>query len=203
MTQPASLDELKTGKTGSPVEPLLLRRWSPRAFADKPVSDEDLQTVFIAAGWAASSYNEQPWRFLVGRKGDDTWKKILAALMPLNQGWANAAPVLFAACAKKTFTHNAAPNRVAPHDVGAASANLALQATALGLHIHGMAGFDTETLRTAFVIPEDFEPVACWALGTLGEPESLPDPLKQMELKPRERKPLGEFVFSEWEKPAL
>jgi nitroreductase len=193
MSEPTSLDDLKAGTTGSPVEQLLLSRWSPRAFADTPVGDQNLQTLFIAAGWAASSYNEQPWRFLVG----------LAALMPLNQGWAHVAPVLIAACAKKTFTHNAAPNRVAAHDVGAASANLALQATALGLHAHGMAGFDPAALRTAFAIPEDFDPIACWALGTLGDPESLPDPLKEMELKPRQRKPLGEFVFSEWEKPAL
>jgi nitroreductase len=203
MPETTSLDELKAGQTGSPVEPLLLRRWSPRAFADTPVTDEQIQTLFSAAAWAASSYNEQPWRFLVGRKGDQTWDKIFATLMPPNQVWAGAAPVLFATCAKKTFTHNLSPNRVAAHDVGAASANIALQATALGLHTHGMAGFDSDALRAAFSIPEDFDPIACWALGTLGDPETLTDPLKQMELQPRQRKPLGAFVFSEWEKPAL
>lgn len=201
--EPASLDRLKHASTDSPVEDLLLRRWSPRAFADEPVSDADLRTIFTAAEWAASSYNEQPWRFVVGRKGDETWHKIFDSLLPMNQAWANAAPVLYASFAKKTFSHNGAPNAVALHDVGAASANAALQATALGLHAHGMAGFDRDKLRAAFDVPADFDPAACWALGVLGDPESLPDNYRRMELQPRQRKPLGEFVFAAWEQPAL
>ena len=128
-----SLDQVKHAVTDIPVEELMLRRWSPRAFADKPVSDDDLRSVFMAASWAASSYNEQPWRFVVGKKGDATYQKILGALVPLNQEWAVQAPVLYATFMKKTFSHSGKPNGVAMHDVGAASANLSLEATALGL----------------------------------------------------------------------
>ena len=203
MAEPTPLDELKHGVTDSPVEDLILRRWSPRAFADKEVSATDLKTIFTAAAWAASSFNEQPWRFVLGRKGDETWTKIFNSLMQMNQLWAKNVPILFATFAKKTFSHNKSPNAVAQHDVGAACANLGLQATAMGLHTHGMAGFDRAARCAAFEVPEDFDPVACWALGYLGDPESLPEHFKKMETQPRQRKPLSEFVFSTWEKPGL
>jgi nitroreductase len=178
------------------------KRWSPRAFADKPVSAEQLKKLFTAASWAASSYNEQPWRFIVGMKGTDTFDKILKSLMPLNQAWAKNAPVLYASIAKKTFAHNGTENTVAKHDVGAASANFALQASVMNLYTHGMAGFDANVLRAEFQIPEDFDPVACWALGHLGDPDSLSEKLRDMEISKRQRKDLSEFVFSEWGKPA-
>jgi nitroreductase len=203
MPEATPLDQMKHATTDLPVNDLLLKRWSPRAFAETPVSDEDLKTIFTAAVWAASSYNEQPWRFVLGRKGDATWEKIFNTLMPMNQAWAKAAPVLYATFAKKTFSHNGSPNGVAVHDVGATSATASLQATALGLHTHGMAGFDRDALRAAFSVPDDFEPVACWALGYLGDPETLVEQMKQMELAARSRKPLGAVVFSEWEKAAL
>jgi nitroreductase len=202
MPETIDLEQKKHALADAPVEDIILRRWSPRAFANKPVSDADLKVIFAAASWAASSFNEQPWRFLVGRKGDETWNKIFQALMPFNQSWAGSAPVLYASFAKHTFSHNGLPNRVAMHDVGAASATLALQATALGLHTHGMAGFDGEALRAAFGIPDDFEPVAVWALGYLGDPGGLPEKYREMEFQPRTRKPLREFVFSEWEQAA-
>jgi len=197
----AKLDELETTKRGVtdfPVLDLIVRRWSPRAFEQKIVSDSELATLFAAASWAASSYNEQPWRFLVGRKGEDTWNKIFSSLTPANQGWTKAAPVLYVALAKKTFTHNGSANRVAVHDVGAACATLSLQATALGLHTHGMAGFDPQALRNSFGIPDDFDPISCWALGYLGDPETLAENYRKSELQPRTRKPLDELVFSEW-----
>ncbi len=203
MAELTPLDQLKHGVTDTPVEDLILRRWSPRAFADKQISESDLKTMFTAAGWAASSFNEQPWRFVVGRQGDETWTKIFNALMQMNQMWAKSAPVLFATFAKKTFSHNKSPNSVAQHDVGAACANLALQATALGLHAHGMAGFDKPALHAALAVPDDFEPVACWAVGYLGDPQTLPEHFQKMEGQPRSRKPLSEFVFSSWEKPGL
>ncbi|MBV9225703.1 MAG: nitroreductase family protein [Acidobacteriaceae bacterium] len=199
MSETADLEQTKHAVADVPIEDLILRRWSPRAFAEKPVSDADLKTVFTAASWAASSFNEQPWRFLVGRKGDETWNKIFHSLTPANQSWTNSAPILYASLAKKTFSHSGSLNRVAVHDVGAASATISLQAAALGLHTHGMAGFDPEALRSAFGIPDDFDPVACWALGYFGNPDRLPEKYRQMELQPRTRKPLQEFVFSGWE----
>jgi nitroreductase len=198
-----SLDEIKMGATDAAVETLLLRRWSPRSFAQDPITDADLASIFTAAAWAASSYNEQPWRFVVGRKGDETWQKIFDALKPFNQSWAGEAPVLYATFAKKSFTMTGDPNGVAVHDVGAASANASLQATALGFHTHGLAGFEPEKLRASFAVPEDFEPVACWTLGRSGDPATLAENYRAMEVAPRQRKPLGEFLFTAWGVPAL
>ena len=194
---------MKHGQSDAPVEDLLLRRWSPRAFSDKAVSDENLRSIFSAAAWAASSRNEQPWRFLVGRKGDGTWEKIHGALLTFNQLWANTSPVLYAGIAKKTFSHDGSPNGVAQHDLGAASANAALEATALGLYVHGIGAFDREALRKSFDIPEDFEPIACWALGYLGDADTLPENFRTMELAARTRKPLTETVLKSWGTPAL
>jgi nitroreductase len=197
------LDAVKHGPAESGVEDLILKRWSPRAFADKPVTGEDLTKIFTAAAWAASSYGEQPWRFLVGKKGDATYAKIFDALVEFNQGWAKSAPVLVLSVGKKTFTQNGVPNDYALHDTGMASASMALQATALGLHTHGMGGFDKDKARANFGIPEDFAIGAVWALGYLGDPATLPEPMQAMEKAPRTRKPLPEFVFSAWETPAV
>jgi len=196
------LEHVKHAVADVPVEEIILKRWSPRAFADKPVSPADLKSVFTAASWAASSYNEQPWRFIVGIKGDQTYRKIHDALVPMNQSWAKAAPVLYATFAKKTFSGNGQPNKVAQHDVGAASATLSLEAQALGLHTHGMAGFDAELLRASFGVPSDFDPVACWALGYLGDPANLPENFKLPEVQPRDRKPLSATLFHDWDKAA-
>jgi nitroreductase len=196
------LEALKHGPVDSGVEELILKRWSPRSFANKPVSSADLVKIFTAAAWAASSFNEQPWRFLVGQKGDPTHEQILSSLLEFNQAWAKSAPVLILSVAKKTFTQSGKPNTVALHDVGAASATLSLEATALGLHTHGMGGVDRDKARAVFAIPEDFEIGAAWALGYLGAPEALTDELKGKETAPRSRKPLAEFVFSAWDQAA-
>lgn len=180
----------------------ILARWSPRAFSHKPVSREDLKKIFEAGRWAASSYNEQPWRFLVGHRGDATYQKIFDSLVEFNQGWAKSAPVLILSAARKTFAHNGAANHFAIHDTGAATAYLVLQANALGLHAHSMAGFDPQKARAAFGIPDTFHIGAVTALGHLGDVESLPEGLREQELSPRQRKPLAEFVFAEWETPA-
>jgi nitroreductase len=196
------IEKLKHAPDVAGVEDLILRRWSPRAYADKEVPAAELKRLFEAARWAASSANEQPWRFLVGRRGDETYQKIFNALVPGNQAWARSAPVLVLAVAKKTFTHKGSPNRYGLHDTGAAMANLALQATADGLHTHSMAGFDNEQMRASFTIPSDYEMGAVTAIGYFGDPASLPEHLHKMEVSPRQRKPLEEFVFSDWEQPA-
>jgi nitroreductase len=196
------IEKLKHAPDVAGVEDLILRRWSPRAYADKEVPAAELKRLFEAARWAASSANEQPWRFLVGRRDDETYQKIFNALVPGNQAWAGSAPVLVLAVAKKTFTHKGSPNRYGLHDTGAAMANLALQATADGLHTHSMAGFDNEQMRASFAIPSDYEMGAVTAIGYFGDPASLPEHLHKMEVSPRQRKPLEEFVFSDWEQPA-
>jgi nitroreductase len=198
-----NLDQEKLGKSEAPVDDLFLRRWSPRAFAETPVDIDTLKAIFSAGQWAASSYNEQPWRFVVGRLGDPVWLRIFESLTSANQSWTKSAPVLFASFAKKTFSQNGAANRVAQHDVGAASAQISLEATSHGLYTHGMAGFDREKLAMFFDVPKDFEAVACWALGYRGDPETLDEQQKQMELSPRKRRALAEIVFSAWGSPAL
>jgi nitroreductase len=186
----------KLADTLPSVHDLIRARWSPRAFSEREVSDADLKTIFEAARWAASSYNEQPWRFLVARKSDRAaYDKILNILVPFNQMWAISAPVLFIMAAKRTFSHDHAPNLYGVHDSGAALAQAFLQATALGLHAHGMAGFDRDRARTELGIPDDYDLGAAVALGYLGSPDQLPAQLRETELTPRTRKPLNEIVF--------
>jgi len=180
-----------------PVHDLIRRRWSPRVFADRPVEPEKLRSVLEAARWAASSYNEQPWAYIVGTKANpDAWQKVLSTFIEFNQGWAKTAPVLMLSVAKRTFARGGKPNRHAFHDVGAATAQLSAEATHQGLHLHQMAGIDPEKARQVFGIPDDWEAVAGIAMGYVGDPESLPPELKERELAKSTRKPQSEFVFS-------
>ncbi len=199
---PEEIERLKHAPAVEGIPELILQRWSPRAFADREIPAADLKKLFVAASWAASSSNEQPWRFLLGRKGDGTYKKIFDSLMEFNQMWAKSAPVLVLAVGKMVFSNNDSPNAYGLHDTGAATANLALQATALGLHTHSMAGFNKDKARGSFGIPPEYDMGAVTAVGYLGDPSSLPDGYRERELAPRTRKPVTEFVFSEWEKPA-
>ncbi len=209
-------ERLKHAPGVAGVPEIFLTRWSPRAFLDRPVSAADLKAVFTAAQWAASSYNEQPWRFIVGQRstGDaaaepggltdgSTYSLILGTLGEFNQSWVKSAPVLILSVARTSFAKNGKPNRHALHDTGAATANLSATAAALGLRTHSMAGFDPEKARAAFSLPAEYEPAAVTALGYPGDPQTLEGELRERELAPRERKPLGEIVFSgAWEKPA-
>lgn len=199
---PEVVEQLKRAPDVAGVHDTILHRWSPRAFSNKEVPAAELKKLFEAARWAASSSNEQPWRFLVGRRGDQTYQKIFNSLVEFNQSWVKSAPVLVLSVAKKTFTAKGSPNRHNLHDTGAASATLAIQATADGLHTHSMAGFDQEQVRASFAIPSDYDIGAVTAIGYFGDPESLPEHLHKQEVSPRQRKPLEEFVFSDWEKPA-
>ncbi|KAA6463232.1 nitroreductase [Acidobacteria bacterium AB60] len=200
----AEVDQLKRAPATKGVIPEVLHRWSPRSFAERPVSSGDLQTVFEAARWAASSYNEQPWRFIVGQKGSETWQKILSVLGEFNQLWARTAPVLILGATRVKFSHNESDNPVALYDLGAAAITLCYQATALGLHTHQMAGFDRDAARRVFKVPEVFHFGAAIALGYQGEPASLTVPqMLEQEVSPRTRKPLSAFVFSAWDEPAI
>jgi len=187
----------KPAPSDFPVHQLITDRWSPRAFADKSVSPDVLRSLFEAARWAPSSSNEQPWAYLVATRDDhETFAKMLSVLVEFNAGWAKGAPVLALAVAKLNFAKNDAPNRNAHYDTGAASALLSVEATARGLAVHQMAGFDPAKAREAFAIPAGWEAIAAIAIGYPGDPNSLPQPLKDRELAPRTRKPLSEFVMS-------
>lgn len=203
MTLSASeVNKIKQAHRAEGVLPIIHQRWSARAFADRDVAAADLKRVFEAARWAASSNNEQPWRFVVGRRGSATHEKIFATLMGFNQGWAGKAPVLILGVAKTKFSHNESPNGYAVYDLGAASSYLTLQAAALGMTTHQMAGFDKEKARKLLEIPEEYAFGAVIALGYQGEPESLGnETLIERETAARARKGLAEIVFSEWGQP--
>ena len=180
-----------------PVNELIQNRWSPRAFSDKHVPQEVLRSLFEAARWAPSSNNEQPWAFIVATKDDaENFEKSLGALVEFNANWAKKAPVLVIAVAELAFAKNNAPNRNAQYDVGAASLQLCLEATARGLVVHQMAGFDPETAKEAYDIPQGWEPIAAMAIGYPGDASSLPEPLQSREKAPRTRKRIREFVMS-------
>jgi nitroreductase len=187
----------KPAATQYPVHELIRERWSPRAFSEEPVSPEILQSLFEAARWAPSSNNEQPWAFLVGTKGDgDTFKRILGTLVEFNQAWAKHAAVLAIAVSELAFVKNGHSNRNAFYDTGAAVSQLTAEATSRGLFVHQMAGFDPQKATETFAIPNGWEPIAALAIGYAGDPQTLPDVLRERELAPRTRKPLHEFVMS-------
>jgi nitroreductase len=194
----------KLAETQVPIHELIRRRWSPRAFSELPVEPHKLLSLFEAARWAASASNEQPWAFLVATQEDpQNYADMLNVLVEFNQVWANKAPILILTLAHTKFEKDGRPNRHAFYDLGQAAANLTLQATALGLTTHQMAGFNVEAARERFAVPEGWEPVSVIALGYPGDLDSLTEKLRQRELAQRQRKPLETFVFSgAWGNPA-
>lgn len=186
----------KLAQTSYPIHELLQRRWSPRAFASRSIAPQELYSLFEAARWAPSSNNEQPWSFIVGIKGgDSTYDHLFGCLNPRNQLWAGQAPVLMLSIASLAFSDDQAPNRHAFHDVGMAVENLVIQAMSLDIYVHQMAGFHPEKAREYFGIPTGHDPVAMIALGYRGDPETLPEKLRERERAPRTRKTVAQFVF--------
>jgi nitroreductase len=188
----------KPAPAAMPIHELIAHRWSPRAFEARSVEPEKLRTLFEAARWAASSYNAQPWYFIVGTKDDpENFKKVLDSFVELNQSWAKNAPVLALSVAGLKMPKDGSTNRHAFHDVGQAASTLALQATALGLQVHQMAGILPDKARQIFAIPVDYEAVAGFAMGYPGDPLTLPEGrLRDAEIGPRQRKPVSSFVFT-------
>ena len=194
----------RTTPNDYPIDDLLRRRWSPRAFADRPVESDKLRRLVEAARWAPSSFNEQPWAFAIAtRDRPEAYARLLGCLVEFNQSWAKAAPVLMLTFAHLTFDRNGQPNRHAYHDVGLAMADLTVQATAEGLAVHQMAGIVVEKAREAFHPPDGWDPVAGVAIGYVGDPNALPDELRKRELATPTRKPQRSFVFEDdWGSPS-
>jgi nitroreductase len=193
---------VKPAQTGTPVHELISHRWSPRIFENRAVEPGKLRSLFEAARWAASSFNAQPWSFIVATKDDPAnYQRVLDCFIEFNQGWAKSAPVLALSVAQMKFGHNNQPNSHAFHDVGQAAATLQIQAEELGLAVHQMAGIVPDKAREIFKIPAGYDVVAGFAIGYPGDPAALPDQLREKEVAPRERKPLDSFVFTgEWGK---
>jgi nitroreductase len=187
----------KPATAAYPIHEHIGRRWSPRAFTEERLERYQLAQLFEAARWAPSSSNEQPWTFLIAERGTAGWQKMFETLVPFNQAWAKAAPVLVLGLARKTFAANNTPNKFALYDLGQAVGGLLAQATALGLSVHQMAGFDAEKARTALGIPESYEIGSLMAIGHADDPAMLSEQLRERELAPRTRNPIDSFVFEE------
>jgi nitroreductase len=186
----------KKAAVDHPVQDVLVARWSPYGFESRPVSDADLRSVFEAARWAPSSYNEQPWSYIVARQDNpEEFQRLLSCLLEQNQAWAKAAPVLALGIARLRFARNDKPNRAAVHDLGLAAGNLCVEATARGLFVHQMIGILPDKAREAYAIPESWEAWTGIAIGYRADPSVLPQALQERDRAPRQRKPLRDFVF--------
>lgn len=175
------------------IEPLLYLRWSPRAMTGEPISEEEMLTLFEAARWAPSTYNEQEWRFLYARRDTSHWHALFGLLMEANQVWCQHAAMLVVILAHKVFNKDGKPNAVHLFDCGSAFENLALQGTAMGLVVHGMSGFDFERAHTELKVPDDYAIAAMFAVGLPGDPDKLPEKLRQVEA-PSGRRPVKESI---------
>jgi nitroreductase len=192
------MNPTKQASPDHPIHDLIAKRWSPYAFSDRAVSEDDLRSLFEAVRWAASSYNEQPWSYIVATKANPTeFERLLSCLVEGNQAWAKAAPVLALGCTSLFFTLNGKPNAAAIHDLGLASATLTLEATARGLLVHQMIGIVPDKARQLYHIPEGVQPLTGLAIGYAADPNTLPEKLRERDLAARTRKPLAQFVFGE------
>ncbi len=190
------MNEHKLARPEHPIHELISRRWSPYAFSERPVPDADLLSLFEAARWAASSYNEQPWSYIVATKASpEEFERLLSCLAEGNQRWAKAAPVLALGCTSLRLARNDKPNAAAAHDLGLASCSLTMEATARGLFVHQMIGILPERAREVYGIPPSVQPITGLAIGYLADAGLLPEPYKERDLSPRKRKDLIEFVF--------
>ncbi len=194
----------KSIDVSTPIQPLLAQRWSGICYdPSRPVSQADLRTIMEAARWAPSCFGDQPWRYLVCDKTTNpkAWEQAFACLGEGNQPWCQHAPVLVIICHDTQFVHNDKPNAHAAYDTGAASMSICVQATALGLMTHQMAGFSPDKARELFAIPERYKPFVMMAIGYQVSEAQLPEALKARELKPRARAPLeSRFFAGEWNK---
>jgi nitroreductase len=194
---------IKHATTEHPIQNFVAHRWSPYGFVDRQVSEADLRSLFEAARWAASSFNEQPWSYIVATSAQESaFTRLLSCLVEANQIWAKAAPVLALGVATLNFKRNGKPNRVALHDLGLAAGNLVAEATARGLSVHQMGGILPDRAREIYAIPEGSEAVTGIAIGYPGDPDAFSNEIRERDLAPRERKPQRDFVFgASWGKP--
>lgn len=186
---------LRTAVTSTPVLAPIATRWSPRAFdAAHTLPEGALRGVLEAARWAASANNSQPWRFIIARRGSESFTKVVDALQGFNQAWAGAAAALIVNVAE-THTADGAEQPWASYDLGQAVAHYSLQAREEGLYVHQMGGFDRQAIRDAFSLADGLEPVSISAIGLLGDADELPDALREREVAPRVRLELDEIVL--------
>lgn len=188
---------IKHAKPDHPIQPLLAERWSPYVFSDRPVSNDDLRSLFEALRWAASSYNEQPWRYVVATKENpEEYERLLSCLVEPNQAWARHAPVLVLAVVQTRFERNDKANPAAEHDLGLAAGNLLAEASARGIDVHQMIGILPDRARELYAIPEGSKPLTALAIGYAGDPAAADPQFAERDQAPRTRRPLRELVFA-------
>ncbi|HLT37020.1 MAG TPA: nitroreductase family protein [Enhygromyxa sp.] len=180
--------------TDKPLLDAIAKRWSPRAFSEREPTDDELELVFEAARWAPSCFNDQPWQYIVVRRGEPEYADAVAGLVAANQAWAGGAPVLGYSLARRAFSQTGKPNPHAWHDLGAASALLSIQAASIGMMVHQMAGIVADVVRERFAVPDELDVVAGLAIGWPGDPEQLPENYRARELAPRSRKDRAEML---------
>jgi nitroreductase len=190
-------EKVKRARPDRPVAECVAARWSPYVFDPRPVPAAELCSLFEAARWAPSSYNEQPWRYVVARSDEpEAHARLLSCLVEANRGWARHAPVLALGIAVLRFARNGRPNRAAHHDLGLAAGNLLVEATLRGLSVHQMIGIEPERARELYAIPPEAEALTALAIGWAGDPERAADPkYAERDRAPRERRPLRSLVF--------
>jgi nitroreductase len=176
------------------INDVFLKRWSPRSFLDKTITKEQLMTLFEAARWAPSSYNNQSWRFIYGLKGTKSFDTLFSLLGEFNQMWCKNTSALVVVISKKVFDYNKAPSITHSFDTGTAWGHLAIQAAFMDLSTHGMQGFDYEKAKTALDVPDEYNVEMMFAVGYMGKKEDLPKDLADKEI-PSGRKEISEIVF--------
>ena len=187
--------EIQTKRTSEyPINPLILSRWSPRSMTGEELGDDDIMSLFEAARWAPSSFNNQPWRFIYAKRNTEHWDRLFNLLVDGNKTWAKNAALLAVVISRKNFEFNEKPARTHQFDTGSAWENLALEASSRGIVAHGMQGFDYEKAKTELGIPADFEVMAMIAIGKRGPKENLPTELQDKE-KPNDRKALKDIIM--------
>jgi nitroreductase len=177
------------------IHELITRRWSPVAFDRRPLEEEQIRLLFKAAGWAPSARNAQPWRFIYATADIPEYKILLGLCDDANQVWARTAPLLVLGLAQVISTYKDYPNRLAFYETGMAVSNLLLQATAMGLYVHQMSGYDEKRAPQVLAIPPRYEPAAMMAIGYKGDRSQLPDSVAAREDRERTRKEVSEILF--------
>lgn len=181
-------------KADYPISPMILNRWSPRAMSGEPMTKEELFALFEAARWAPSSYNNQPWIFIYGMRGTESWKRLHALQIPFNQEWTKNSSALALVVSKNNFYHNNKPAVTHSFDTGAAWMALALEGHEKGYVVHGMQGFDYEAAKKNLNIPADYTVEAMIAIGRPAPKETLPEEMQAKEF-PSGRRAVTEFVM--------
>lgn len=184
----------KSAQTLFPVHPIIKNRWSARVFSDRPITQEERDTLLEAASWAPSSMNDQPWLYYYAHKDQPAFERMIQCLLPGNSAWAKDAALVLLSICKTRFGRNNQFNRHAMHDTGAANALLLIQAASMGIYGRQMGGYDDALSRTIFNIPIDTE-IACFmALGHMGNPDTIEEPFRARESAPRSRNGLSNFA---------